>query len=604
MRTCLVALGLVVLCFNRVCSAAWIPPAGFTRTPETFIGDDALDTSAFAVAPDGKVAVGTTNFSGGANVKIYASAAAAQAHTSPIRTFTDPTFKAWGDLSFTDNDTLLITENGDKDTVYRGIVSSGAITALAPTGSVPNAAGVVQVGSTVYAVAANGPAVNAVYALSGGAASAALTNIGTGYLGGIAVDTGGNFLLTDTNDPTFAGNPGNLLRYTSSFAALAPISLAGGNGSGAYDVALDSEGDAFVTTGSTLTQIPHGITSAQQFGPAFTGFPFITNLDYVGSGFEPNAGSGKLFVNAVFSDDASIFGITPIPEPTGISLLLLIAAPFAMKRRRRIAIGVAAACLFAGFLIAPGARANSFFASQVISTSPGTQQQPGFTDPILAQGGPRGGGDTSASIDVYNLGNGGSITLGFDGGGHHRAITNGPGIDFLVFENPFYQSGDDHRSFAELMWVEVSTDGASFARFPVYSATPDPVPAFGVIDPLYTFGFAGVRPVYANVDENSIDPFAVGIAGGDAFDLQWIRCQPQVVNGSVDLNNIRFLRLVDVTGDGSTLDGFGRPIYDPTGPGVGGADVDAVSVINGVQMPEPAFLPLAGLALLLRRVRG
>src|SRR6266576_2784472 len=115
--------------------AAWVPPPGFTRMSETFIGD------AFAVAPDGKVAIGTANFGGGANIKVYASAAAAQAASSPIRTFTDPTYMAWGDLTFTDSDTLLFSENVDKDTVYRGIVSSGASAALAPPGSVPNAAG-------------------------------------------------------------------------------------------------------------------------------------------------------------------------------------------------------------------------------------------------------------------------------------------------------------------------------------------------------------------------------------------------------------------------------------------------------------------------------
>ena len=52
--------------------------------------------------------------------------------------------------AFTDDDTLLITENGDKDTVYRGLISSGAISPLAPIGSVPNVAGAIQVGSTVY----------------------------------------------------------------------------------------------------------------------------------------------------------------------------------------------------------------------------------------------------------------------------------------------------------------------------------------------------------------------------------------------------------------------------------------------------------------------
>src|SRR5206468_3490868 len=154
----------------------------------------------------------------------------------------------------------LFSENGDRDTVYRGLVSTGATTPLAPDGSVPNAGGVVQSGSTVYAVAANGPGINNHIALSGGAASAALSNFGTGYASGIAVDSSGNFLLTDTNDPTFAGNPGNLLRFTNSFTPLPVIGLAGGNGNGAYDVTLDSEGDTYVSTGAKLTRIPVGTT--------------------------------------------------------------------------------------------------------------------------------------------------------------------------------------------------------------------------------------------------------------------------------------------------------------------------------------------------------
>jgi hypothetical protein len=63
-----------------------------------------------------------------------------------------------------------------------------------------------------------------------------------------------------------------------------------------------------------------------------------------------------------------------------------------------------------------------------------------------------------------------------------------------------------------------------------------------------------------------------------------------VQSGAVDLQHIRYLRLVDVIGDGSASDSFGRPIYDPTGFGIGGADVDAVAVINGAHAPEPAAL--------------
>ena len=42
----------------------------------------------------------------------YASSADAQANAAPLRTFSDHAFKAWGDLTFTDNDTLLFSSFG------------------------------------------------------------------------------------------------------------------------------------------------------------------------------------------------------------------------------------------------------------------------------------------------------------------------------------------------------------------------------------------------------------------------------------------------------------------------------------------------------------
>ena len=113
------AVGEFLLLATEAHAAAYIPPAGYARTSETFTGD------AFAVAPDGKVAIGTANFAGGASVRIFNSAADAHAGAAPLRTFTGAAFKAWGDLTFLDGDTLLVTENADLDTVYRAAVSSG-----------------------------------------------------------------------------------------------------------------------------------------------------------------------------------------------------------------------------------------------------------------------------------------------------------------------------------------------------------------------------------------------------------------------------------------------------------------------------------------------
>jgi hypothetical protein len=102
-----------------------------------------------------------------------------------------------------------------------------------------------------------------------------------------------------------------------------------------------------------------------------------------------------------------------------------------------------------------------------------------------------------------------------------------------------------------------------------------------------------------------IDPFDPGTAGGDEFDLSALATNPLVLSGVVDLQSVRYVRLIDVFGDGSLLDSAGRPIYDATGSGNGGADIDAISVIHGAVVPEPASAALCaaacGLALLRRR---
>ena len=58
-------------------------------------------------------------------------------------------------------------------------------------------------------------------------------------------------------------------------------------------------------------------------------------------------------------------------------------------------------------------------------------------------------------FDIVCLGDGGSITMTFD-----NAIRDGEGFDFAVFENSFDEK------FLELAYVEVSSDGVNFVRFP------------------------------------------------------------------------------------------------------------------------------------------
>lgn len=267
---------------------------------------------------------------------------------------------------------------------------------------------------------------------------------------------------------------------------------------------------------------------------------------------------------------------------------------------RVAAAGALALTTFVG--AAPG-RAATFFAERVVAVTPGGSQSPAFDDPDDALGGPTGGSLTVPSTTgLYNLGVGGSITLGFGDEAQPSVIRDGDGADFIVFENAFFAGGNPAASFAELMFVEVSSNGTDFARFPTSAPTAGTAGFMAVVDPAGAAGFAGVSPVLANVDTHTIDPFDPAAAGGDAFDLADLLGQPEVIDGSVDLQAISFLRLIDVLGDGSLSDSGGAPIFDDSGFTNNGADLDAVAVINGV-VPEPtaAVAMLTLLAALPRR---
>ena len=88
---------------------------------------------------------------------------------------------------------------------------------------------------------------------------------------------------------------------------------------------------------------------------------------------------------------------------------------------------------------------------------------------------------------VVSLGDGGSITLGFD-----SPITNGPGPDFAVFENGFL-SGNSGLAFLELGLVAVSSDGVNFFTFPAVSETQTTtqIGTFGLIDASNLYDLAG-----------------------------------------------------------------------------------------------------------------
>ena len=176
-------------------------------------------------------------------------------------------------------------------------------------------------------------------------------------------------------------------------------------------------------------------------------------------------------------------------------------------------------------------------------------------------------------------------------------IRNAAGHDFAVFENGFVFPSDPYL-FAELAYVEVSSNGADFARFPSISTNTTWQGSFG--------------RSFAGYDSTNIYNLAGKHAGGygTPFDLDDLLSDDLVTGGAVDLDNIQYVKLVDIPGDGSFLDSRGNGILDNwLTTGTGGFDFrlpagQGVGVIN-TAVPEPGSLVLWGTglaaALLLRR---
>ena len=216
------------------------------------------------------------------------------------------------------------------------------------------------------------------------------------------------------------------------------------------------------------------------------------------------------------------------------------------------------------FVGAPLARAQSPFAALVVANHTNGNAGGGIFNPANALGAP--GGATS----VHSLGIGGDLTLAFT-----PPIVDRPGADLIVGENPFRLAGAWWQTFAEVAFVEVSSNGVDFVRFPArYFGAPASPGAFGTVPVGAYQNLAGQTPVLA--DAPGADARDVVEAGGDAFDLGDLVTQPLVVNGTVDLQAIGYVRLVDVV-NGSSLDALGTTIFDA---GSGSADIDHVTAIH------------------------
>ena len=158
---------------------------------------------------------------------------------------------------------------------------------------------------------------------------------------------------------------------------------------------------------------------------------------------------------------------------------------------------------------------------------------------------------------VVSLGDGGMATLTFQ-----RAITNGPGPDFAVFENSF---ADD---FLELAFVEVSSDGFHFIRFPAVSFISDS-------QQTGPFDARGRASLIHNLAGKYRSEF------GTPFDLEDLKDSVKI-----DINSVSHVRVIDVVGSINPLfarhDKNGNTINDPfpTPFPSGGFDLDAVGLIH------------------------
>lgn len=206
-------------------------------------------------------------------------------------------------------------------------------------------------------------------------------------------------------------------------------------------------------------------------------------------------------------------------------------------------------------------------------------------------------GQAEGRVDrIVCLGRGGQITLELP-----EPVSDAAGWEIAVFENSF--DGE----FLELGWVEVSHDGSTFVRFPNYSYTFVPeededvgIGGSGNLDPRdlqglaskYIVGFGtpfdldDLRCAYEDAQAYATgvgDPDA--IARGGAFSAAY-RTHLLTSYPLLQGNPVRYVRILDIVGDGSARDSEGFVIWDawPTSVSAG-FDLDGVAYRLGEFAP-------------------
>lgn len=217
---------------------------------------------------------------------------------------------------------------------------------------------------------------------------------------------------------------------------------------------------------------------------------------------------------------------------------------------------------FAPAALLPGTSAIHKDSSAFVDWAVSCKLNPGFQDISAPGAGYADVGDSSSAVGKAGLN--GTVSLG-DGGyavlQFNTPVKDLPGPDLAVFENGF----DD--SFLELAFVEVSSDGINYFRFPATSNTDTVTQtgSFGLTDPTKIHNLAGkYRALY-----------------GTPFNLEDI---PD--NLLLNKQAITHVKVIDVVGSLQqaycTRDQYGHKVNDPwpTPFGSSGFDLDAVGVIH------------------------
>ncbi len=181
-----------------------------------------------------------------------------------------------------------------------------------------------------------------------------------------------------------------------------------------------------------------------------------------------------------------------------------------------------------------------------------------FADPERAVNGVRGAGAGAGGTDVFSLPPDGRLTLRWS----ERVVRDGPGIDFVVFENPFRHGGG---VFFDPLIVELSADGERWFTWPHRLLPGDGATE----DPSLWQGFAGLTPVWLHAEDNPVDPFGPA-AGGDGFDLSALPDAGEA--GRIRREGFRFIRLVSAAGRADPQTGAAFPSH----PVSDGPDIDGV----------------------------